>query len=39
MKDLGEISDLETSDNEHEILDDLNREIDCMLEDIFGVPF
>ena len=39
IKDLGEISDLETSDNEHEILDDLNREIDCMMEDIFGVPF
>ena len=40
MKDQGDISDdLETTDDEHERLDDLNREVDSMMEDIFGVPF
>ena len=38
MKDQGDISDdLETTDDEHEILDDLNKEVDSMMEDIFGV--
>ena len=37
MKDQGDISDdLESTDDE---LDDLNREVDFMMEDIFGVPF
>ena len=38
MKDQGDI-DLETTDDEHERLDNLNREADSMMEDIFGVPF
>ena len=40
MKDQGDISDdLGITDDEHEQLDDLNREVDFMMEDIFGVPF
>ena len=43
MKDQGDIyyyicDDLETIDNELERLDNLNREVDSMMEDIFGVP-
>ena len=37
MKKQGRIfNDLETTDDDHERLNDLNREVDSMMEDIFG---